>query len=254
MAIVRIGCSGFHYPHWKGPFYPEKLDERFFLEYYAKRFKTVELNVTFYRMPEREILSRWCAETPEDFIFSLKGSRFITHVKKLKAFEEPLSVFFSRIDLLGNKLGPILWQIPPNLPCNKEKLRSFLEALRPYNAKNVFEFRNQTWIKKEIFNLLESEGATICMADWPEFLQNLPATSDLVYIRRHGHGTYAISYTEEELKKDRKLINNFLRQKKNVYIYFNNDANGYAPLNALQLMEMMKKKPSKKVSTTSRKK
>jgi len=239
-GIVRIGCSGFHYEHWKGPFYPEDLDERFFFDYYSKKFSTVELNVTFYRLPEREVFVKWYCDTPKDFIFSLKGSRFITHVKKLKSVEEPLHVFFSRVNLLKEKLGPILWQLPPNLPYNKERFSYFLDSLRQYSSKNVFEFRHNSWIKKEVFHTLEKEGCAICMADWPDFLMDLPATADFVYIRRHGHGTYAECYSHDELKADARLINGFLKQKKDVYIYFNNDANGYAPKNALELMGLLK--------------
>lgn len=248
-----VGCSGFHYEHWKGPFYPEDLDERFFLDYYSKNFSTVELNVTFYRLPEREAFVKWYCETPKDFIFSLKGSRFITHVKKLKSFEEPLDVFFSRVKLLKEKLGPILWQLPPNLSYNREKLKAFLEGLRKYNGRNVFEFRNETWIKKEVFEMLRKEGCAICLADWPEFLQGLPATADFVYIRRHGHGTYRDCYTMDELKADSKLIKNFLKEKKDVYIYFNNDANGYAPRNALELMGLLKIKRQAVKKTVCRK-
>ncbi len=244
MADLRVGCSGYHYEHWRGPFYPEYLDERAYLDYYSKRFNTVELNVTFYRLPEREAFVKWYSDTPEGFIFSLKGSRFITHIKKLKSFEEPLEVFFSRASLLKEKLGPILWQLPPNLSYNRERFKAFLEGIKRYNAKNVFEFRNSSWIKKEVFQILEKEGCAICMADWPEFLKDLPVTADFVYMRRHGHGTYSSSYSTEELKDDARLINTFLKQKKDVYIYFNNDANGYAPLNALELLSLLKVKRS----------
>jgi uncharacterized protein YecE (DUF72 family) len=239
-GIVKVGCSGFHYEHWKGPFYPGDLDERSFLDYYSKRFSTVELNVTFYRLPEREAFVKWYCDTPEDFIFSLKGSRFITHVKKLRSFEEPLEVFFSRVLLLREKLGPILWQLPPNLSYNRERFKAFLEGLRKYRVRNVFEFRHDSWIKKEVFQILEKENYAICMADWPDFLKELPPTADFVYIRRHGHGTYADCYSHDELKADARLINDFLKQKKDVYIYFNNDANGYAPKNALELMGLLK--------------
>lgn len=253
MANVRIGCSGFHYPHWRGLFYPDDLDERFYLDYYSKKFSTVELNVTFYRLPERETFIKWYCETPENFVISLKGSRFITHVKKLKSFEEPLEVFFSRAKLLKEKLGPVLWQLPPNFSCNKEKLKVFLDGLGKYNVKNVFEFRHDSWIKKEIFQILERNGAAICMADWPDFLKDLSPTADFVYIRRHGHGTYAQCYSQEELKSDSKLINKFLRLKKDVYIYFNNDANAYAPKNALELMGLLKVKRSKPKRTICKK-
>ena len=242
MPLLNIGCSGFFYDHWKGPFYPEDLARKRWFEYYSTKFSSVELNVTFYRLPDKETFSKWHRETPPGFVFCLKGSRFITHVKKLKASAEPVDVFFSRALALKDKLGAILWQLPPGLKVDPSRLSEFLELVKPYGARNAFEFREGTWISKKVISLLERENACLCMADWPEFLHDLPVTSDFVYIRRHGKGGgYATSYSTEELKADATRIRKYLRQRKDVFIYFNNDVLGYAPRNALELMTMLKK-------------
>lgn len=243
MAEVRIGCSGFLYNHWRGKFYPEDLPRIHWLEYYSKHFSTVELNVTFYRLPGREVFAKWYSSTPEDFLFSLKGSRFITHVKKLKDCSEPIEAFLSRASVLKEKLGIILWQLPPNFGLDVERLKNFLNELKPYSLRNTFEFRNKTWINKKVFNLLEKENAALCMADYPEFVNKLPLTADFVYVRRHGkEGSYSTSYSIDFLKKDAKFIRTHLRKKKDVFIYFNNDANAYATKNAAELIDLLKKK------------
>jgi len=242
LTDLRIGCSGFLYDHWRKNFYPDDLSKSYWLEYYSKNFSSVELNVTFYKLPDRETFSKWYSSTPEDFVFSLKGSRFITHVKKLKDCAEPVEAFFSRATLLKEKLGIILWQFPPTFTIDLGRLTEFLEILKPYGIRNTFEFRNQAWINKKVFDLLKKEKAALCMADWPDFLDKLPLTADFVYIRRHGEGNYATSYSMESLKKDAKRIKAYLRQKKDVFIYFNNDAFGYAPRNALELASLIEKR------------
>ena len=242
MSCVKIGCSGFLYDHWKGTFYLHELSKRQWMEHYCKKFQTVELNVTFYRLPEKETFSRWYSESPANFVFSLKGSRFITHVKKLKSPVEPLDVFFSRANALREKLGVILWQFPPDFKADPEKLKEFLEALSQYKVRNTFEFRDKSWINKKIVSLLEKNNMGMCMADWPEFLCDLPVTSDFVYMRRHGvDGKYISCYNTEQLKTDAKFINRFLKQGKDVFIYFNNDAHGHAPKNAKELRDILKK-------------
>lgn len=240
MADLRIGCSGFLYDHWKGTFYPADLARNRWFPYYCKHFSTVELNVTFYGLPERETFAKWHRATPEDFLFTLKGSRFITHVKKLKDCAEPIEAFFSRASLLKEKMGVILWQLPPSFPLDLERLREFLEILKPFHMRNTFEFRNKTWITKKIFRLLEKENAALCMADHPDFLKNLPATADFLYIRRHGaEGNHTAPYNTELLKEDAKNIRSHLKKKEDVYLYFNNDALGHAPKNALELMRIL---------------
>ena len=243
MADLRIGCSGFVYDHWRGNFYPEDLPKNHWLEYYSKHFSSVELNVTFYRLPERETFTKWYVSTPDNFLFSIKGSRFITHVKKLKDCLEPIEAFFSRALLLKEKLGVVLWQLPPNFNFEIERFKEFLEALKPYCVRNTFEFRNKAWINKKVATLLEKENASFCIADHPEFLNTPPLTADFIYIRRHGKsGSHSTSYSPESLKDDAKFIKAHLKQKKDVFVYFNNDAAGYAPKNASELVTLTGKK------------
>jgi len=236
MPKYRIGCSGFLYDSWKGAFYPEDLPHRRWLSFYMEKFNTVELNVTFYRLLKKEAFERWYKETSPDFNFCLKGSRFITHVKKLKDVELPLSTFFNATAPLLEKLGVILWQLPPNLKLNMKNLEDFIENLKRYPVRHAFEFRHKSWLTKKVMGLLSASNIALCMADWPDFINELPITANFVYIRRHGEGgNYATNYSTEQLKIDAKKIKEYLKQGKDVYYYFNNDAFAYAPKNALEL-------------------
>jgi uncharacterized protein YecE (DUF72 family) len=242
MPEAHIGTSGFSYDHWRGAFYPEGLAKGKWFGYYCERFSTVELNVTFYRLPKEETFQKWRSETPDGFKFALKGSRFITHIKRLRDPAEPLKTFMERARILREKLAVILWQLPPNFKKDTERLKFFLKALKKYRRRNVFEFRNESWIDKEVISLIKEEGAGICMADWPPFIDKLPATADFAYIRRHGReGSYATRYTAEELKRDAQRIRKHLREKRDTFIYFNNDAMGYAARNALELKGMLRR-------------
>jgi uncharacterized protein YecE (DUF72 family) len=268
MPKYRIGCSGFLYESWKGAFYPEGLLHKQWLSFYMGKFNSVELNVTFYRLLKKEAFQRWYKETPPDFTFCLKGSRFISHVKKLKDVELPLATFFNATAPLLEKLDVILWQLPPNLKLNMKNLQEFVENLKRYNVRHVFEFRHKSWLSKKVFKLLSSANIAICMADWPAFIEDLPVTADFVYIRRHGEGgNYSTNYSPEQLKKDAKRIKEYLKQGKDVYYYFNNDAFAYAPKNALELrtlvdtslpkslkekLEPKKPKPAKKKLSTKK--
>ncbi len=237
---VHIGCSGFSYDHWKGVFYPEGLPKSKWLGYYCEKFETVELNVTFYRLPRESTFRKWHDGTPASFIASVKGSRFITHVKKLKDSALPLQRFFERVGPLRDKVGVVLWQLPPAFKADPGRLRDFLKELRRYKAKNAFEFRNESWVRDgAVLEALSESGCALCMADWPEFLRELPLTADFVYMRRHGHGTYGGSYSEGELREDAARIRRYSSGGDEVFIYFNNDQQGYAPKNALELAGMM---------------
>lgn len=238
---VRIGCSGFSYRHWKGTFYPADLPQRKWFEYYCKVFNTVELNVTFYRLPLQKTFDRWYKETPRDFVFSLKGSRFITHVKRLLDPEQPLELFFERALRLKGKLKVVLWQFSPGFKIEIARLKNFLDLLKKYPVRNTLEFRHESWITEDVINLCKEQDVSLCMADWPEFIDNLPVTSDFVYIRRHGEGgSYATCYSKASIKRDAKRIKNYMKKNvKDVFIYFNNDFQGYAPKNAKELMEQI---------------
>jgi uncharacterized protein YecE (DUF72 family) len=153
MAEIWIGTSGYYYKHWQGVFYPLKLPQRKQLEYYSQFFDTVELNVTFYRLPQEKAFLSWYERTPKDFLFTIKGSRFITHIKRLKDCTEPVKRFFEKASLLKEKLGMILWQLPPNFKCNLNRLKDFLDALYPYtDYHHTFEFRHPSWFCPQSYN------------------------------------------------------------------------------------------------------
>jgi uncharacterized protein YecE (DUF72 family) len=269
MPKFKIGCSGFLYDSWRGTFYPEALHQKKWLSYYVEHFDTVELNVTFYRLLKKEAFERWYKETPPHFSFSLKGSRFITHIKKLKDVELPLLTFFNTTAPLMEKLEVVLWQLPPNFKANIKNLEDFIEAIKLYPVRHVFEFRHKSWVSSKVLKLLSAANIAVCMADWPEFINELPLTADFVYIRRHGEfGSYATDYSQEQLRNVAKKVKDYLKLGKDVYVYFNNDTLGYAPKNALELKAILaetlpkslkeqppaglkraeKTKPSKKVS------
>ena len=249
MAKAYIGTSGFSYDDWMGVFYPEDLLRAKWLGYYSKNFSTVELNVTFYRLPKPKTFGKWRKETPKDFRFSLKGSRFITHIKRLLDPEEPVGRFMESAEPLRDKIAVTLWQLPPGFKADPERLKEFLSVLRPYGFRHAFEFRNETWLAKDVISNLQAEGAALCSADWPPFLDDIPVTADFVYIRRHGQGgSYATSYSDEELRRDARRIRKYLKGGKDVFIYFNNDAAGYAAQNALTLKKMLKAAEKRKMS------
>ena len=241
MAGPWIGCSGFNYRHWKETFYPRELPQWRWFEHYCTVFSTVELNVTFYRLPLTSTFTKWYNQTPPGFVFSLKGSRYITHNKRLLEVEEPLNRFFERALGLKEKLKVVLWQFPPDFKVNLERLDSFLGLLEKYPVRNTLEFRHESWITAEVFSLCQRYNISLCMADWPDFIDDLPITSDFVYTRRHGAGGgYASNYSPGALKKDSRRIKGYIQDGKEVFIYFNNDASGYAPQNARELMRLLK--------------
>ncbi|MFH1245188.1 MAG: DUF72 domain-containing protein [Candidatus Omnitrophota bacterium] len=234
-----IGTSGWYYPHWVGPFYPEGITKDDLLPFYARSFNTVELNNTFYHLPKETSVVEWYRRTPADFVFAVKASRFITHIKRLANFRDSLELFLNRAALLKEKLGVVLYQLPPALKKDKERLAGFLRQLPP-RGKNVIEFRHQSWLDEEIFVLLEEFHTAYCIVSMPEFHPAVRATADFVYMRMHGRETlYGSRYSPDELKKCAGWIQGFLREGRDVYVYFNNDAQGYAVENARVLKEMM---------------
>ena len=159
---IHIGTSGWQYKHWTGNFYPEKMDDESKLEYYSNEFDTVELNNSFYQIPREDSIKKWLDATHDDFFFSVKASRYITHMKKLNDPEQPLTNFFDRINTFGDKLGPVLFQLPPNWNCNIERLRNFLKTLGD-DGRYVFEFRDKTWFNDDVFDLLREHNAAFCI-------------------------------------------------------------------------------------------
>ncbi|MDI6853118.1 MAG: DUF72 domain-containing protein [Deltaproteobacteria bacterium] len=236
---IHIGTSGWHYGHWKGPFYPRSVASEDFLKFYCQKFHTTEINNSFYRLPESSTLKTWKDTVPSDFIFAAKASRYITHMKKLKDPEESLAKFMERMTDLGEKLGPILFQLPPHWSFNAERLRSFLAAL-PQNFRFALEFRDPRWINDETFQVLADRGAAFCIFEIAGYLSPKEVTADFVYIRLHGpDGAYAGSYDRETLAKWARDIRAWTDRGKDVFCYFDNDQAGYAAQNALELQEML---------------
>jgi uncharacterized protein YecE (DUF72 family) len=240
MAELFIGCSGFSYRHWRGNFYPEDLAQKAWFSHYGSVFPTVELNVTFYRTPSAETFTKWYEESRQDFTFALKGSRYITHLKRLLDVEEPLDRFFAPAQLLKEKLRVVLWQFPPDFKYAPDRLENFLSLLDNYQVRSTLEFRNQSWLCDEVVRMCQRHKVSLCMADRPAFIDAPPLTADFVYLRRHGsEGNYLGEYSEAQLAKDAARIRTYLSKGRDVFIYFNNDAGGAAPKNALQLAGML---------------
>ncbi len=234
-AKVLVGTSGYVYDHWRQRFYPEKLSKAKWLEFYATHFSTVELNNTFYRLPSEAALTNWHDSSPADFIFAVKVSRFITHIKRLKDAEEPVETFLSRARILGEKLVPLLYQLPPNMHRNDERLESFLSLL-PRGMDHTVEFRHQSWLEDEVFAILHKYNVGFCVFDMPDISCPLVATADFAYIRFHGSaGLYRSCYSDEELADWAQKLSGLATKLKAVYIYFNNDAEAFAVKNAKTL-------------------
>jgi len=223
-----VGTSGWSYREWRGTWYPPELPRSRWLPFYAERFATVELNSSFYRLPRPEQLQRWAADVQEEFLFAVKAPRQITHEQRLQHCDELVREFLQRITLLGKRLGPILWQLPPNLLWHPGVLEQFL-ALLPESLRYAVEFRHPSWDRPEVWELLRSRGiATVWSSSlrYPLFLQ---ATADFLYLRFHGlHGGFAHRYTREELLPWVERVCTALRQGMSVYAYFNNTAGGAA--------------------------
>lgn len=234
-----VGTSGWHYDHWRGDFYPANLPKSRWLEHYAKTFNTVELNASFYRLPTESAFIRWRESVPSGFCYGVKASRFITHIKRLRNSEDELKLFFGRARLLGDKLGPVLYQLPPGLKRDDGLLEAFLKLL-PEGSQHAFEFRNREWLDEGVFDLMRRYRTGFCIFDMPGLATPVVATTDYAYIRFHGHtALYYSNYSDEELAEWAKCIKG-LAGVDTVYIYFNNDAWGYAIKNALTLRGMLR--------------
>ena len=233
-----IGCSGFNYDDWQGKFYPEDIPKKRWLEFYAEQFDTVEINASFYHLPKEKTLDNWYERVPGNFRFTMKGSRFITHQKKLNDVDEPVKTFYNLVSRLKGKLGCILWQLPGNQYKDIEKLKSFCQTLSK-DFKNVIEFRHNSWFDDEVYKVMKEHEVTFCILSAPNSLKEDPVkTTDLVYVRFHGkQHWYKYLYSEEEMKEwaDRLRTTN----AKQIYGYFNNDVGANAPQNAEQLARLL---------------
>ena len=236
---ICIGTSGWNYPHWRGAFYPQELPQREWLRYYSDRLQSVEINNTFYQLPERSTMEQWKASVPDSFLFSVKASRYITHMKKLKDPERSTGRFFRSIEPLGDKIGPILFQLPPRWKRNPGRLEGFIERLPPHYSY-TFEFRDPSWFDRQTYRVLERAGAAFCIYHLAGDLSPKTITADFVYIRLHGPGdAYEGLYDSQTLSGWAGAIAAWSRGGREVYCYFDNDQKGYAAKNAIELREML---------------
>jgi uncharacterized protein YecE (DUF72 family) len=242
---IRIGTSGYHYKHWQGPFYPKRISSDEMLGFYSLHFDTVELNNSFYRLPTEAAFDNWRQSTPANFIFAVKASRFLTHQKKLKDPERALQNLLPRASRLSHKLGPILFQLPPRWQVNPGRLEALLEAF-PSDLRCAFEFRDESWIRPEINQLLAKFRAAFCIYELAGFQSPLTITSDFAYVRLHGPdlGKYQGSYSTSRLRRWGQQVEEWVKHLAAVYIYFDNDQTGYAARNALTLKKMVYGKDS----------
>jgi uncharacterized protein YecE (DUF72 family) len=239
---IHIGTSGWSYTSWRGPFFPKEVMVKHHLAYYATQFDTAELNGVFYRTPTLEAVRGWRDQTPDGFIFAWKASKFITHWKRLSERSvNSLALIEERLDILGDKAGPVLFQLPPQFEVNAERLSSFLTLLSP-RRRYAFEFRHTSWYSKEIFSILKKADISLCISDHHHAPAPWIATASFVYVRGHGPGgKYHGNYSDKELRDWTKHISTWRKQGRDVYVYFDNDQKSAAPMDALRLEGMLKK-------------
>jgi uncharacterized protein YecE (DUF72 family) len=238
---IHVGCSGWVYPHWREIFYPKEVPQRAWLEFYATHFDTVEINNTFYRLPKPSAVEGWVEHSPPGFLFAVKASRYLTHIKRLKTLDPYVNRFYEPLDALieSEKFGPLLWQFPANFHLNVERLSGALRALP--SGRHAFEFRHQSWFTEEVYGLLREHGAALVIGDEASRWVSTPhvRTAEWTYIRLH-HGTKGRNgnYSKSEIETWARRISQWRRDTE-VYIYFNNDWEGYALRNARLLKRLL---------------
>jgi uncharacterized protein YecE (DUF72 family) len=233
---LRIGCSGWNYAHWRELVYRKGLPPARWLDHYATLFDTVEVNSTFYRLPRRDAVAHWIVQTPDDFLFAVKASRYLTHIRRLQDLADGAGRFYERIEplLVSPKMGPILWQLPANFRRDDDRFASALEQLPP--GRHCFEFRHASWFVPGVYELLRAHRVALVIGDHPErSFQSCELTADWTFIRFHyGHHGRNGNYSERELGEWADRIRSW-RRRVDVYAYFNNDWNGYAVRNGRSL-------------------
>jgi uncharacterized protein YecE (DUF72 family) len=239
-----VGTSGWSYRSWRGPFFSKDLPLAKHLEFYATRFPTTELNGVFYRTPTVEAVRSWAERTPRDFVFAWKASKFITHWKRLSDnSRNSLDLMESRLRLLGDKAGPVLFQLPPHFQKNRERLASFIKLLRkkrPY----AFEFRHPSWYDDDILDVLRDNDIALCISDHHDAPSPWTATAQHVYVRGHGPtGRYRGHYSPQTLALWARRLRALRRKHRMIYVYFDNDQKSAAPRDAERLMEILGRKP-----------
>lgn len=237
MSQLRIGCSGWVYKDWTGPFYPPEVKDRARLDYYATRFDTAEINASFYRLPSEAMVQGWAERTPPSFVFAWKVSRFITHNKKLNDCADPVALVFGRMAPLGDKLGPSLIQLPPQLRRNDDRLAGFLKLLP--KGRHTVEFRHPSWYEPAVLALLADFDVSLCISDHHHAPAPWERTASWVYVRGHGPGgRYVGRYSEAELEGWAARIRDWRLEGRDVYAYFDNDVKSAAPFDALALRRL----------------
>lgn len=240
MARILIGTSGWHYDSWRGPFFPTGLPLKHQLQYYASQFQTTELNGVFYRTPTNDAVKSWRAQTGKNFVFAWKASKFITHWKRLSHNSvNSLELVEERLSLLGNKAGPILFQLPPNFKADADRLVSFFGLLSK-TRRYSFEFRHPSWYEPRIMKLLSKQNISLCLSDHQDAPAPWKRTADFVYIRGHGPGGhYKGHYRPDTLAEWARRIKSWKRQGCDVFIYFDNDQKSAAPADAMKLRQLL---------------
>lgn len=240
--MLYFGTSGWSYDSWKNDFYAG-VKKKEWLEYVSRRFNAVEINASHYRLTRESTLRSWYERTPDEFVFALKGHRFLTHNKKLLDAEESIVISRDNAKPLGNKLRVVLWQLPQKFSCNLERLETFVKALnaRWRSVRHVMELRETSWFNREVASVLREGGVANCISDaerWPRWDA---VTTNLVYLRFHGHTrTYASKYETEHLRPWAERIRDWMAEGREVYAFFDNDAEGAAPWDALELARLVR--------------
>ena len=243
-APIYIGTSGWHYKHWRTAFYPPKTATRDWLQYYARHFNTVELNNVFYRFPSEKAVEQWRDLAPDNFLFSVKASRFLTHRKKLTDPQQPVENLMDRMGHLGAKLGPILFQLPPRWRANADRLAAFAKWLPRNGPDFVVEFRDSSWYSDEVLKVLSESNLNLCVHDWPSAKAPPVITGKIVYLRLHGPDKpYAGKYTSVQLRPWVERIREWRARVERVFVYFNNDQEAFAVQNALDLKAALENAP-----------
>lgn len=239
-AVTHIGTSGWHYKHWRGVFYPPSLKLQNWLAHYAECFDCVEVNSSFYGLPASDAIAGWCGCVPEQFTFSVKAPRRITHFKKLKNCKPELDEFFRRLETFGPRLGPVLFQLPPRWRCNLRRLEMFLAGL-PSGQRIVFEFRDPSWHNDDVYALLANQSAAFCIYDSGGFTAPLMDGEALVYVRLHGPGSeYTGSYRAPRLRNWVDRARAWNRRGKEVFVLFDNNESGYAVRNGTRTLALLR--------------
>jgi uncharacterized protein YecE (DUF72 family) len=241
MKSVRIGCSGWNYTSWRERFYPKGLPARLWLEHYSQVFDTVEVNNTFYRLPNRDAVANWVKQSPDGFVFAVKASRYLTHIKRLADMDQGVGRYWERIEPLADspKMGPVLWQLPGNFQRDDDRLRHALERL-PKRTRHCFEFRHESWFHEDVYKLLRKHRAALVIGDTPERpFQTYEITAKWTFVRFHyGRRGRNGNYSKTEIEEWAERLDNW-RKEVEIYAYFNNDWEAYAVHNAIELKRLL---------------